>query len=166
MLIFLFQITSQYLRLFILIIISPGGSAAHAHISVHTPGRTPDASSTHANLNKVEASFLAGVLEHLSALTLLFLPLAFVLQTHGGWYLVWRDLCFLGELNTKIRLCDCAILILLQSRNFELKNIRWDSKSLSRASWSTYMAGLTGIVELKELTIDDCSGGSFPCAIG
>ena len=84
-------------------------SDAHEHISVHTPGWTPVASA-HANLNKMETSFLAGELEHLSALALLSLPLASSYKR----MVVLEGLMSPVELNTKKRLYDCAILILLR----------------------------------------------------
>ena len=147
-----------------MIIISPGGSAAHAHISVHTPGNTPDTSSTHANLNKVEASFLAGVLEHLSELTLLSLPLASSYKRmmdgvwSGGTYVSWG----IEHKDTPVRLCNPHSP---SSRNFELKTLDGTANPyLALAGILT--AGLSGIVELKELTMNDCSGEASPALLG
>jgi glutamine synthetase len=145
-----------------LIIIFPAGSAAHAHISVHTPGRTPVASS-HANLNKIEASFLAGVLEHLSALALLSLPHVSSYKRmvdgvwSGGTYVSWG----IEHKETPVRLCNPHSP---SSRNFEFKTLDGTANPYLALS-GMLMAGLSGIVELKELTMKDCSGEASPALL-
>ena len=70
-----------------------------------------------------------------------------------------------GELNTKIHLCDCAILILLHLEIFRLKTLDGTANPYLALS-GVLMAGLSGIVGSKELTIKDCSGEASPAVLG
>ena len=134
----------------------PGGNGAHVHISVHSKS-TPSASA-HANLNKIEASFLAGVLEHLSGITLLALPLVASYKrmadgiSSGGTYVSWGT----ENKEVAVRLCNPYSI---SSRNFELKTLDGTANPYLALA-GILGAGLTGIVESKELTIQDCSGPS------
>ena len=134
--------------------IFPGGSGAHAHISVHTPKGTPG-DSAHANLNKVEASFLAGVLEHLPELTILALPFAASYKRmadgvwSGGTYVSWG----IANKEAPVRLCNAHSP---SSRNFELKTLDGTANPYLVLA-GVLMAGVNGIVESKELTIQDCN---------
>ena len=147
------SLRAKILFLFILTI-SLGGSGAHAHISVHAPGRTLDASA-YATLNKLEASFLAGVLEHLPALTLLALPLTASYKRmvddigSGGTYVAWG----IENKGTPVRLCNPDSP---SSRNFEFKTLDGTANPYLVLA-GVLGAGLTGIVEPKELTVQDYS---------
>jgi glutamine synthetase len=120
--------------------------------------------SAHANLNKVEASFLAGVLEHLPALTLLALPFAASYKRmvdgmwSGGTYVSWG----IEHKDTPVRLCNPHSP---SSRNFEFKTLDGTANPyLALAGLLT--AGLNGIIESKELTMRDCSGDLNPASLG
>ena len=147
---------------FISFTISPGGSAAHAHVSVHSPGEMPG-DSAHANLNKLEASFLAGVLEHLPALALLVLPLTASYKRmidgvwSGGTYISWG----IENKETPVRLCNPHSP---SSRNFELKTLDGTANPYLALA-GVLGAGLNGIVESKELAMQDCSGDVIPALL-
>ncbi|KAJ3501159.1 hypothetical protein NLJ89_g9467 [Agrocybe chaxingu] len=85
------------------------GSATHAHISVHAPNETSEPSS-HANLTALEEHLLAGILAHLSSLTLLLMPTSasYARMRDGVWsggtYVCWGT----DDKEAPLRLCNAA----------------------------------------------------------
>jgi glutamine synthetase len=137
------------------------GSGAHVHISVHAQNEMPRP-STHPNLTDLEATFLAGVLDHLAALTLLILPTTTSYQRmmdgvwSGGTYICWGT----DNREAPLRLCNAYSP---SSRNFELKTLDGTANPYLALA-GVLGAGFEGILESKELTIQDCSG-SKPAAL-
>lgn len=132
-----------------------GGSAAHTHISVHTPTMEPQPSA-HENLNQIEASFLAGVLEHLPSIALLALPTTSSYKRmldgvwSGGTYVCWGT----DNREAPMRLCNAPSP---SSRNFELKTV--DGTANPYLALAAVLAsGAEGIATAKELTIKECRG--------
>ncbi|KIM42454.1 hypothetical protein M413DRAFT_444874 [Hebeloma cylindrosporum] len=139
------------------------GSAAHAHISVHTPSAEPQASA-HENLNQIEASFLAGVLEHLPSIALLALPTTFSYKRmldgvwSGGTYVCWGT----DNREAPMRLCNAPSP---SSRNFELKTL--DGTANPYLALAAVLAsGSEGIASAKELTIKECGGEKTAAQLG
>lgn len=139
------------------------GSGAHAHISVHAPNEKPRPSA-HPNLTDLEATFLAGVLDHLADLTLLALPTTTSYQRmvdgvwSGGTYICWGT----DNREAPLRLCDAHSP---SSRNFEFKTLDGTANPYLALA-GVLGAGLEGILESKELTIQDCSGGKTAALMG
>ncbi|KAF8157069.1 hypothetical protein B0H34DRAFT_798390 [Crassisporium funariophilum] len=133
------------------------GTGCHSHFSVHTTSGTPRPSS-HTNLNQLEASFLAGVLEHLPELTLLAVPISASYKRmvdgvwSGGTYVCWGT----DNKETPIRVCNAQSP---SSRNFELK-IMDGVANPYLAMAGVLGAGSKGILEGKELKIQDCKDES------
>lgn len=124
------------------------GSANHAHFSINGPGDTVD---------KYEAPFLAGVLEHLPALLAFTLPLEESYERvnvgiwAGGEYVCW------GTQNKEVPLRKCG------PGHFELKTI--DGIGNSYLSMAALLAsGLHGLRQDLKLEHKDCAGD--PTQIG
>ncbi|KAF9525409.1 hypothetical protein CPB83DRAFT_859515 [Crepidotus variabilis] len=131
------------------------GSAAHTHISVHSSSSTPSStSSSHPNLNHLESCFLAGLLAHLPSVLLLALPTteSFKRMMDGAWsggtYVSWG----VDNRETPVRLCNAGSP---QARNFEIKT--HDGTANPYLSLAGFLgAGMEGVLENKECTIEDC----------
>ncbi|KIX06217.1 uncharacterized protein Z518_04192 [Rhinocladiella mackenziei CBS 650.93] len=124
------------------------GSANHAHFSINGPGDT---------VEKYEAPFLAGVLEHLPALLAFTLPIEESYQRvnagiwAGGEYVCW------GTQNKEVPLRKCG------PGHFELKSI--DGMGNSYLSMAALLAaGLHGLRQDLKLELKDCAGD--PTGIG
>jgi glutamine synthetase len=104
------------------------------------------------------------VLEHISALALLSLPLASSYKRmvdgvwSGGTYVSWG----IEQKETPVRLCNPHSP---SSRNFEFKTLDGTANPYLALA-GVLMAGLSGIVELKELTMKDCSGEASAAGLG
>jgi glutamine synthetase len=139
------------------------GSAAHAHISVHAP-KEPPRPSAHEHLTDLEATFLAGVLEHLPSLTLLALPTSASYQRmmdgvwSGGTYVCWGT----DNREAPIRLCNASSP---SSRNFELKTLDGTANPYLALA-AVLGAGLEGVIESKELVIKNCNGENSAAMLG
>lgn len=127
--------------------LSPG-SASHAHFSINGPGDTVD---------KYEAPFLAGILEHLPAILAFSLPTEESYQRvgagiwAGGQYVCW------GTQNKEVPLRKCG------PGHFELKTI--DGIGNSYLSMAALLAaGLHGLRQDLRLEHKDCAGD--PTGIG
>ena len=130
-----------------------GGSAAHAHISVHSTDKNIP-SSIHTNLSKVESAFLAGLLQNLPGITLLGLPTTASFRRmvdgvwSGGTYVCWGT----DNREAPVRLCNASSP---PSRNIELKCLDGTANPyLAIAGFLS--AGMEGILEGKECEIKDC----------
>ncbi|EXJ92470.1 hypothetical protein A1O3_01021 [Capronia epimyces CBS 606.96] len=124
------------------------GSANHAHFSINGPGNIVD---------KYEAPFLAGILDHLPALLAFALPLEESYERvrsgiwAGGEYVCW------GTQNKEVPLRKCG------PGHFELKTI--DGVGNSYLSMAALLAaGLHGIRQDLKLEQKDCIGD--PTQIG
>lgn len=104
------------------------------------------------------------MLEHLSALTLLALPFAASYERmvdgvwSGGTYVSWG----IENKETPVRLCNPHSP---SSRNFELKTLDGTANPYLVLA-GVLKAGLNGIIESKELTIQDCSGDISAALLG
>ncbi|KIW50071.1 hypothetical protein PV05_11692 [Exophiala xenobiotica] len=124
------------------------GSANHAHFSINGPGDTVD---------KYEAPFLAGVLDHLPAILAFTLPIEESYQRvaagiwAGGEYVCW------GTQNKEVPLRKC------DPGHYELKTI--DGIGNSYLSMAALLAaGLHGLRQDLKLEYKDCAGD--PTGIG
>ncbi|KAJ4657278.1 hypothetical protein HRR90_002515 [Exophiala dermatitidis] len=124
------------------------GSANHAHFSINGPGNT---------VERYEAPFLAGVLDHLPALLAFTLPLEESYERvrpgiwAGGEYVCW------GTQNKEVPLRKCG------PGHFELKTI--DGIGNTYLSMAALLAsGLHGLRHDLKLEIQDCLGD--PTQIG
>ncbi|EGO03198.1 hypothetical protein SERLA73DRAFT_119022 [Serpula lacrymans var. lacrymans S7.3] len=134
------------------------GSAAHAHISVHsTPGRSNGelSQSVENALTSIESSFLAGLLSHLPSVTAFTLPLPASYSRmldgvwSGGTYVCWGT----DNREAPIRLCNASSL---SSRNFEVKCIDGTSNPYLVLA-SLLSAGLSGVKDSQKLDVKDLS---------
>ncbi|KAF8213595.1 glutamine synthetase guanido kinase [Mycena galopus ATCC 62051] len=130
------------------------GSSAHAHISVHSQAaqKTADGLSTH------ESAFLAGVLEHLPAITAFTLPTtaSYARMMDGVWS-GGTYVCY-GTENREapIRLTNATSPA---SRNFEIRFI--DGTANPHLALAAVLAGgLIGLQEMLELKMGDCRAAS------
>ncbi|KAF8954897.1 hypothetical protein BDZ97DRAFT_1862383 [Flammula alnicola] len=145
------------------VFLDSSGSAAHSHISVHAPNEQPRPSA-HENLSELEATFLAGLLEHLASLALLVLPTTASYKRmqdgvwSGGTYVCWGT----DNREAPIRLCNATSP---SSRNFELKTLDGTANPYLALA-AVLGAGLSGVLLSKELTIKDCSGGKSAALLG
>ena len=104
------------------------------------------------------------MLEHLPALTLLALPLIASYKRmadgcwSGGTYVSWG----VENKESPVRLCNPHSP---SSRNFELKTLDGTANPYLALA-GVIGAGLSGIVESKELTMQDCSGGVTAALLG
>ncbi|KAK5275339.1 hypothetical protein LTR40_013188, partial [Exophiala xenobiotica] len=124
------------------------GSANHAHFSVNGPGDT---------LDKYEAPFLAGVLDHLPAIMAFTLPIEESYERvaagiwAGGQYVCW------GSQNKEVPLRKC------EPGHYELKTI--DGIGNTYLSMAALLAaGLHGLRQDLKLEYKDCMGD--PTGIG
>ncbi|ETI28282.1 hypothetical protein G647_00731 [Cladophialophora carrionii CBS 160.54] len=124
------------------------GSANHAHFSINGPGDT---------VEKYEAPFLAGVLEHLPALLAFMLPVEESYQrVHAGIWAGGEYVCW-GTQNKEVPLRKCG------PGHFELKTI--DGMGNSYLSMAALLAaGLHGLRQDLKLEHKDCAGD--PTGIG
>lgn len=76
----------------------------------------------------------------------------------GGTYVTWG----IEHKDTPVRLCNPHSP---SSRNFELKTLDGTANPYLALA-GVLMAGLSGIDELKELTMKDCSGDVTPALLG
>jgi glutamine synthetase len=130
---------------------------------VHTPNVEPKPSA-HENLNQVEASFLAGVLEHLPSIALLALPTSSSYKRmldgvwSGGTYVCWGT----DNREAPMRLCNASSPL---SRNFELKTLDGTANPYLALA-AVLGSGLEGISNEKELTIKECGGDKSAAQLG
>ncbi|KAL6240509.1 hypothetical protein RBB50_012621 [Rhinocladiella similis] len=124
------------------------GSANHAHFSINGPGNT---------IERYEGPFLAGVLEHLPAISAFTLPIEESYQRvgpgiwAGGEYVCW------GSQNKEVPLRKC------EPGHYELKTI--DGIGNSYLSMAALLAsGLHGLRQDMKLEHQDCTGD--PTEIG
>ncbi|EIW81762.1 glutamine synthetase guanido kinase [Coniophora puteana RWD-64-598 SS2] len=136
------------------------GTACHAHLSVHKPGATQPISSTSPHLNALESSFLAGLLNHLPAVTAFTLPQPASYSRvvdgiwSGGTWVSWG----IDNKEVPVRLCNYAFPA---SRNFEVKCI--DGLANPYLALSAVLgAGLTGVNKGADLHVRDCSVDRAP----
>ncbi|KAI6021236.1 hypothetical protein EDC04DRAFT_2733082 [Pisolithus marmoratus] len=135
------------------------GSGAHVHISVQeVPGTPPSPVwSEKPSLTRVEAQFLAGLLEHLPAVSALTLPLpqSYCRMTDGmhagGTWVCWG----VDNREAPIRLTNEAWP---KSRNFEVKTVDGTSNPYLVLA-SLLAAGIIGIRDELNLVHDNCGGG-------
>ncbi|KAL1739399.1 hypothetical protein HDZ31DRAFT_68975 [Schizophyllum fasciatum] len=124
------------------------GSAAHIHISVHSP---KDAQKVSSQLSPYESSFLAGLLAHLPAIPALTLPTPasykrmFDGAWSGGTFVAW------GAENR-----ECPIRLIntnsLTSRRFEVRCS--DATANPHLALAAIVgAGLSGLEDMQELEI-------------
>ncbi|KAJ7718973.1 hypothetical protein DFH07DRAFT_933454 [Mycena maculata] len=132
------------------------GSAAHAHISVHSTRKDPPAKG--AEFTALESAFLAGLLENLSAAVAFTLPLPVSYKRmldgifSGGTYVCWGT----DNREVPIRLCNSTAPA---ARNFEVKAIDGTANPYLVLA-SLLGAGHHGIRSGSALTIKDCVGPS------
>lgn len=128
------------------------GSSAHIHISVHSASEK----KTKDGLSTLESSFLAGILEHLSALPAITLPIPASYKRvvdgvwSGGTYVGWGT----ENREAPIRLVNSASP---SSRRFELRFV--DGIANPHLALAAILAaGIDGIKSKRPLTIKDCLG--------
>jgi glutamine synthetase len=130
------------------------GSSTHAHFSVHSTNQASTKPSGH--MSQQEQSFLAGLLEHLSAVAAFTLPTAASYKRavdgawSGGTYVSY------GTENREcpIRLTNPASS---SSRRFELRFIDGTANP-HLAMAAIIRAGMTGLKGQKPLTVRSCDG--------
>ncbi|TFK65119.1 glutamine synthetase/guanido kinase [Pluteus cervinus] len=132
------------------------GSAAHTHMSVHSSDPKLREPSTTPNLTKAEAGFLAGVLRHLPALTLLTLPTdaSYARMVDGAWsggtYVSWGT----DNREAPVRLTN---EVDPGSRNFELKTVDGTANPYLVLA-GVLGTGHIGIQDEYELKAKNCNG--------
>lgn len=130
------------------------GNGAHAHISVHSS--RPGNEKTEKGMNKLESTFLAGVMAHLPSLPALTLPIPASYKRvgdgvwSGGTYVCW---------GTENRECPIRLTNATSptSRRFEMRFLD------GTANPHLALAGILGAAALAfrsaySLTLSDCSG--------
>ncbi|KAF8841120.1 glutamine synthetase/guanido kinase [Paxillus ammoniavirescens] len=129
------------------------GSGAHNHISVHGTQRGKSSSEF---LTPLESCFLAGLLDHLPAVTAFTLPLpaSYARMKDGIWsggtWACWGA----DNREAPVRLSNAASP---SSRNFEVKSV--DGTSSPYLSITALLAaGIIGIRDTQELTSKNCEG--------
>ncbi|KAJ7650696.1 hypothetical protein FB45DRAFT_1077651 [Roridomyces roridus] len=126
------------------------GSSAHAHISVHSP----NIEKTADKLSENESSFLAGILDHLPAITAFTLPTSasYKRMVDGAWsggtYVCWGT----ENREAPIRLTNATSPA---SRNFELRFIDGTANP-HLALAAVFAGGLLGIQSSMQLSLKDC----------
>ncbi|KAJ7106496.1 hypothetical protein C8R43DRAFT_1140527 [Mycena crocata] len=128
------------------------GSSTHAHISVHSSTEQ----KTAAGLSNHESEFLAGVLDHLPAITALTLPTpaSYQRMADGAWS-GGTYVCY-GTENREapMRLTNATSP---SSRNFEARFV--DGTANPHLALTAILAsGLIGLQSKMKLEIQDCSG--------
>ncbi|KAJ7593597.1 hypothetical protein C8J56DRAFT_924631 [Mycena floridula] len=126
------------------------GTSTHGHISVHTKGEK----KTAQQLSPPETSFLAGILEHLPAITLFALPTPASYKRVADGVLSGGSYVSYGTENREsaIRLTNVASPA---SRNFEMRFID-GTASPYLALAAILAAGLSGIKDKQTLLMKDC----------
>ncbi|KAJ7575129.1 hypothetical protein C8J56DRAFT_901585 [Mycena floridula] len=131
--------------------ITSAGSSTHGHISVHTKGEE----KTAEQLSPSEASFLAGVLDHLPAIAAFTLPIPASYKRvadgvwSGGTYVSWGT----ENRESPMRLTNAASP---GSRNFEMRFID-ATASPYLALAAVLAAGISGIKTKQVLLAKDCN---------
>lgn len=132
---------------------SSPGSAAHTHISVHSLNGLQKPVDT---LSAVESSFVAGVLKHLPAMTLVALPTPASYKrvmdgvASGGTYVCWGT----ENREAPVRLTNVKSP---GSRNFELRFL--DGTCNPHLALALILAsGTVAILDHEELAMKDCPG--------
>ncbi|KIW73215.1 hypothetical protein PV04_01349 [Phialophora macrospora] len=124
------------------------GSANHAHFSINGPGDT---------VEKYEAPFLAGVLEHLPALVAFTLPVEESYErVHAGIWSGGEYVCW-GTQNKEVPLRKCG------PGHFELKSMDGMGNAYL-AMAALLVAGLHGLRQDLKLEHQDCTGD--PTGVG
>jgi glutamine synthetase len=130
------------------------GSAAHAHISVHSTTSGNEKSPN--GMSKLEQSFLAGIMQHLRALPALTLPTTASYTRvgdgvwSGGTYVCWGT----ENREAPVRLTNPASPM---SRRFEMRFIDGTANPYLALA-GIIAAGHAGIRKGVELTVADCPG--------
>jgi len=128
------------------------GSSAHTHISVHSKNNTKIAEK----LSPLEAAFLSSILDNLPALTALTLPIPASYKRmadgvwSGGTYVNWGT----ENREAPIRLSNATSP---SSRNFEMRFVDGTANPYLVLA-GILGAGLHGIKNQAELTVQDCPG--------
>ncbi|KAJ7183150.1 hypothetical protein C8R46DRAFT_509397 [Mycena filopes] len=128
------------------------GSSTHTHISVHAAG----VEKTAAGLSTHEASFLAGVLDHLPAIAALTLPTpASYKRVEDGVWSGGTYVCYGTEnREASLRLTNAASPA---SRNFEARFI--DGTANPHLALAAMLAGgFIGLKSMMKLEVLDCTG--------
>jgi len=134
------------------IYMNSAGSSTHTHISVHSKNNVKKPEQ----ISPLEASFLAGILSNLTALTALTLPVPASYKRmadgvwSGGTYVNWGT----ENREAPVRLSNSTSP---SSRNFELRFIDGTANP-HLALTGVIGAGLAGIQKNLELTVKDCPG--------
>ncbi|KXN82730.1 Protein fluG, partial [Leucoagaricus sp. SymC.cos] len=128
------------------------GSAAHAHISVHSANEQKPLDQ----MSKHESAFLAGVIEHLPALPAITLPTpaSYKRMVDGVWS--GGTYVHYGTENREapIRLSNATSP---SSRNFEMRFV--DGTANPHLALAAIIgAGVRGLKGMKTLTVKDCPG--------
>ncbi|KAJ7183147.1 hypothetical protein C8R46DRAFT_1344044 [Mycena filopes] len=128
------------------------GSSAHTHISVHAAG----VEKTAAGLSTHEASFLAGVLDHLPAIVALTLPTsASYKRVEDGVWSGGTYVCYGTEnREASLRLTNATSPA---SRNFEARFIDGTANP-HLALAAIFAGGFIGLRSMMALEVRDCSG--------
>ncbi|KAF7971319.1 hypothetical protein HWV62_21400 [Athelia sp. TMB] len=135
------------------------GSSCHTHLSIHpsAPATVPPTSSPNSlpPLTQHESSFLAGLLDHLPAITAFTLPQtsSYKRMMDGAWsggtYVSWGT----ENREAPVRLCNAASS---SSRNFELRFV--DGLANPHLALASILgAGTLGIKSQQPLKQQDCS---------
>jgi glutamine synthetase len=134
---------------------SSGGSATHAHISVHS---SSSSRPTASGLAPHESSFLSSVLSHITAIVALTMPIkpSYARMKDGVWsggtYVCWGT----ENRETIMRLCNANNP---SSRNFEIRC--FDGTANPYLALAAILgAGHAGIRDKAVLTMRDCAGGT------
>lgn len=130
-----------------------GGSGAHTHISVHGTQRGASGSEY---LTPLESCFLAGLLDHLPAVTAFALPLpaSYARMLDGIWaggtWACWG----VDNREAPVRLTNATSP---PSRNFEIKTVDGTSSPYLVLA-GLLAAGVIGIRDSMVLTAKNCAG--------
>ncbi|KAJ6576450.1 hypothetical protein DFH09DRAFT_1078059 [Mycena vulgaris] len=136
--------------------VTSAGSAAHTHLSVHSLNTDPKTKGK--ELTDVESSFLAGMLENLTATLAFTLPIPASYSRmldgifSGGTYVSWGT----DNREVPIRLCNA---LSPASRNFEVRCVDGAANPYFALA-SILGAGLHGVRTSAALAMKDCVGPS------
>jgi glutamine synthetase len=143
--------------------IQPGGSATHAHISVHS-SKCANTTTSRPDLSDAESAFLASLLSHLPALVALTMPVpaSYSRMVDGAWsggtYVCWG----IDNREAPVRLCNASSPT---SRNFEIKCL--DGMANPYLALAAILGvGHAGIRDATPLEMRDCSGSLSAAALG
>ena len=132
------------------------GTGAHTHISLHSSGGEP---KPREGLASYEKSFLAGVLDHIQAITALTLPIPASYQRvsdhawAGGTYVSWGT----ESREASVRLVNASSP---SSRRFEMRFVDGTASPYLVLA-GILVAGLEGLKNQQQLTMKD-SGSTVP----